>query len=127
MIRVSLLFCAMSLGLWGCSTPDYIAAPPADPAGLDRRLAPSWPERALVRDQHLGALHTEWRFLEEALFRAEQDRINACRHPEAAEVNTLAQARCQWQDQLYERRKGEVAQARAQYLHALSASGVPAR
>src|SRR5919106_4362277 len=99
----------MTLGLWGCS-PSYMTVPPADPAGLDRRLAPSWPEQAIVRDQHLGGLHTEWRFLEESLFRAEQDRINACRNPDAAQVNTFAYARCQWKDQVYERLKDEVAQ-----------------
>ena len=106
----------------GCTAPNYLSVPPADPVGQDRRLAPSRPAQAIVRDQHLGELQVEFRFLEEELFRAEQKRLNACQQPEAAQPSSLAYHRCQFADQLYERRKDEVARAREQYLRAVSGS-----
>ena len=127
MLYGAILFGMVSLVLGGCSAPDYMTVPPADPVGLDRRLAPSWPEQAVVRDQHLSGLRTEWRFWEEVLVRAEQDRIDACRHPEASQVNTLAHARCQWKDHLHERLSDQVAELRAQYLRAVSGSGAAGR
>jgi hypothetical protein len=85
-------------------------------------LAPSWPEQAVARDQHLGALKTELRFLEESVVHAEQNRVKACRDPEASQVNTLAYARCQFMDQLYEQLKDDIAPLRTQYLHSVSGS-----
>jgi hypothetical protein len=34
-----------------------------------------------VRDQHLGQLQAEMRYQEELLFRAEENRMQACRTP----------------------------------------------
>lgn len=122
-MRVATLIWMIVVGLWGCSASGYIPVPPADQGSLEQRLAPSRPEQATVRDQHLGSLHTEWRFLEESLYRAEQNRLTACRDPEAAQVNTLAYERCQLMHQVYEQLADQVAQARTQYLRAVSGSG----
>lgn len=107
----------------GCTAPNYLSVAPADPVDQDRRLAPSRPEQAIMRDRHLGGLQVELRSLEESLFRAEQKRLSACQQPEAAQVSSLAYHRCQFADQLYERLKGEVARAKEGYLHAMSGSG----
>jgi hypothetical protein len=111
----------------GCMAPHYLSVPPADPIGQDRRLSPSLPEQAIVRDQHLGQLHVELRYLEEALVRVEQQRLEACRAPEATQVNSLAYQRCQLKDQLYEQAKVEVAGARDHYLRAVSGRGGSSR
>ena len=111
----------------GCMAPHYLSVPPADPVGQDRRLSPSLPEQAIVRDQHLGQLHVELRYLEEALVRIEQQRLEACRTPEATQVNSLAYQRCQLKDQLYEQAKVEVAGARDHYLRAVSGRGGSSR
>jgi hypothetical protein len=111
----------------GCTAPNYLSVAPADPVGQDRRLDPSRPEQAIVRDQHLGGLQVELRSLEESLFRAEQKRLSACQQPEAAQVSSLAYHRCQFADQLYERLKEEVARSKEQYLHAMSGSGGSSR
>ncbi len=77
-------FVAMLIGvlaLAGCASPSYLSVPPADPPGHDVRLAPSRPEQAVTREQHLGQLREDVRFQEEALLRAEQDRLLACRAP----------------------------------------------
>ena len=116
------LLVLICLSMVGCTAPTYLSVAPADPVDQDRRLAPSRPAQAVVRDQHLGLLQVEFRFLEEALFRAEQKRLNACQQPEAALPSSLAYQRCQFADQLYERLKDEVARAREQYLRAVSGS-----
>jgi hypothetical protein len=107
----------------GCTAPTYLSVAPADPTDQDRRLAPSRPEQAIVRDQHLGELQVELRSLEEDLFRVEQKRLIACQQPEAAQASSLAYHRCQFADQLYERLKDEVARSRGRYLRAMSGSG----
>jgi hypothetical protein len=111
----------------GCAAPNYLSVPPADPVGQDRRLAPSSPEQAIVRDQHLGQLQVEARYLEDALLRAEQNRLNACRAPEATQVDSVAYQRCQFRDQIYEQLKAEVAVARDRYLRAVSGRGGASR
>jgi hypothetical protein len=111
----------------GCTAPNYLAVPAADPIGQERRLSPSLPEQAIVRDQHLGQLQVELRYLEEASLRAEQERLNACRTPEATQTNSLAYQRCQLKDQLYEQAKVEVAVARDRYLRAVSGRGGTSR
>jgi hypothetical protein len=123
MIRTFALCWMVGVTLWGCSSPGYLSVLPVEPISLDRRLAPTRPERAIERDQHLGGLRADLRFWEEALLRAEQKRIDACRDPEAAQVNTLAYARCQVLDQIYEQRRNQVAQLRVHYLRAVSGSG----
>jgi uncharacterized protein YdcH (DUF465 family) len=115
------------LGLLGCTAPNYLSVPPADPIGQDRRLSPSLPEQAIVRDQHLGQLEGDWRYLEDARLRAEQNRLNACRTPEAAQVDSLAYQRCQLKDQIYEQLKAEVEVARDRYLRAVSGRGGSSR
>jgi hypothetical protein len=122
-VRLLVLAYLIAFGFWGCSAPSYVSVPPADPGGLDRRLAPSRPEQATVRDQHLGGLHGELLFLEESLLRAEQQRINACRDPDAVQVSTRAYERCQLTDHIYERLKNDVAQSRMQYRRAIIGSG----
>ena len=121
------LLVVICLSMVGCTAPTYLSVAPADPVDQDRRLAPSRPAQAVVRDQHLGQLQVEFRFLEEALFRAEQKRLNVCQQPEAALPSSLAYHRCQFADRLYERLKDEVARAREQYLRAVSASGGSSR
>jgi hypothetical protein len=77
----------------------------------------------VTRDQHLGGLKTELHFLEESLFRAEQNRAKACRDPDASRITTPAYARCQFMDQLYEQLKNDIAPLRTQYFHGVSGSG----
>lgn len=115
------------LALIGCTAPNYLSVPPADPIGQDRRLSPALPEQAIVRDQHLGQLEADVRYLEDALIRAEQNRLNACRTPEATQVDSTAYQRCQLKDQLYEQLKAEVAVARDRYLRAVSGRGGSSR
>jgi uncharacterized protein YdcH (DUF465 family) len=117
----------VGLALLGCTAPNYLSVPPAVPVGQDRRLTPSAPEQAIVRDQHLGQLHAEARYLEDALLRAEQTRLNACRAPEATQVDSLAYQRCQVKDQLYERLKAEAGITRDRYLRAMSGHGGSSR
>ena len=116
-------FVAVCFVIAGCTAPNYLVVAPAGPTDQDRRLAPSRPEQAIVRDQQLGALQVELRFLEEELFRAEQKRLNACQQPEAAQVGAVAYHHCQFADQLYDRLKDEVARFKERYLHAVSGSG----
>jgi hypothetical protein len=119
-----LLFFMLALfSMQGCTAPNYVSVPPADPIGQDRRLTPSAPEQAVVRDQHLGQLQADMRYLEDALLRAEQNRLNACRAPEASQVGSVAYQRCQLRDQLYEQLKTEVTVARERYLRAVSGRG----
>ena len=114
------------LALLGCTAPDYLSVPPADPV-QDRRLSPALPELAVVRDQFLGELEGDLRHLEDALLRAEQNRLNACRSPEATQVDSVAYQRCQLRDQIYEQLKAEVATARDRYLRAVSGRGGSSR
>jgi hypothetical protein len=63
------------------------------------------------------------RYLEDSLLRAEQKRLNACRSPEATQVDSIAYQRCQLQDQLYEQLEANAAVARDRYLRAVSGRG----
>ena len=118
---------AVCLVMVGCAAPSYLSVTPAVPVDQDRRLDPSRPDQAFVRDQHLGALQVELRSLEESLVRAEQKRLSACQQPEAAQDSSLAYHRCQFADQLYERLKDEAARSKERYLHAMSGSGGSSR
>jgi uncharacterized protein YdcH (DUF465 family) len=118
-----LLSVVVVLSLLGCAAPAYLSVPPAAPTGQDRRLTPGLLEQAVVRSQHLGQLHAEVRYLEDALLRAEQKRLNACRSPEATQVDSMAYQRCQLKDQLYEQLKADAAAARDRYLRAMSGRG----
>jgi hypothetical protein len=112
----------------GCTAPNYLAVPPADLADHQYRgLSPSSPTQAIVRDQHLGQLQADMRYLEEVLLRAEQNRLNACRAPEATQINSIAYQRCQLKDQIYEQLKTEAAVARDRYLRAVSGRGGTSR
>jgi len=111
------------LALLGCTAPNYHAVPPADPINQSRRVTSGFSEQAVVRDQHLGQLRTEARYLEELMVRAEQERLDACRAGEANQAGSQGYQRCQVKDQLYEQRKTEAANARRRYLQALSGSG----
>jgi hypothetical protein len=81
------------------------------------------PEQGIVRDQHLGQLQADMHYLEEVLLRAEQNRMNACRTPEATQMNSSAYQRCQFKDQVYEQLKVEVTMAKDRYLRAVSGHG----
>jgi hypothetical protein len=108
----------------GCMAPNYLAVPAADPGDQQYRgLSPSAPAQAIVRDQHLGQLQADMRYLEEVLLRAEQHRLSACRAPEATQMNSVAYQRCQFNDQVYEQRKIEAARARDRYLRTVSGRG----
>jgi hypothetical protein len=117
--------------LWcivGCTAPSYLAVPVADLGDQQYRgLSPSSPEQAIVRDQHLGQLQADMRYLEEVLLRAEQNRLNACRTPEATQMNSMAYQRCQFKDQVYEQLKVEAAMAKDRYLRAVSGHGGTSR
>ena len=122
-ITWSLLLLAL-MSLVGCTAPTYLTVPPADPAHEQYRgLSPSLPSQAIVRDQHLGQLQAEMRYLEEVVLRAEEDRLQACRLPEASQVGSVAYQRCQFKDQLHEQLKAQAALARKHYLQAVSGSG----
>ncbi len=119
----SLILLAL-LSIGGCTAPNYLSVPPEVPATEQYRwLSPGFPTQAIVRDQHLGQLHAQMRHLEEALLRAEHDRLQACRDPEATQVNSVAYQRCQLKDQIYEQLKAEAAVARDHYLRAVSGRG----
>jgi hypothetical protein len=115
------------LSLLGCTAPGYLSVPPAAPLGQDRRLTPGLLEQAVVRAQHLGQLQAEVRYLEDVLLRAEQKRLNACRSPEATQVDSTAYQRCQLQDQLYEQLRADATVARDRYLRAMSGRGGASR
>jgi hypothetical protein len=126
-VRWSLLV-GVLLCIVGCTVPTYLAVPVADPGDQQYRgLSPSAPAQAIVRDQHLGQLQADMRYLEEVLLRAEQNRLNACRAPEATQINSAAYQRCQFKDQLYEQLKTEAAMAKDRYLRAVSGHGGPSR
>ena len=57
------------------------------------------PTQPIVRDQHLGQLQAEMRYQEDLLSRAEENRLQACRTPEATQVDSVAYQRCQLKDQ----------------------------
>ena len=80
-----------------------------------------------MRDQHLSQLQADMRYLEEVLLRAEQNRLQACRIPEATQVDSLAYQRCQIKDQIYEQLKTEAAAAKDRYLRAVSGRGGTSR
>ena len=84
-------------------------------------------ERMSERDQHLGELEVDMHYREEVLLRAEQDRLEACRAPEATQVNSVVYQRCQLKDQVYEQLKAEAAMARDRYLRAVSGRGGTSR
>jgi hypothetical protein len=112
----------------GCTAPNYLAVPVADLGDQQYRgLSPSAPEQAIVRDQHLGQLQVEARYLEESLLRAEQDRLTACRAPDATQMNSVAYQRCQFKDQVYEQLKSEAVMAKDRYLRAVSGHGGSSR
>lgn len=122
----SILLALMSLA--GCTAPTYLTVPPADLADQQYRgLSPIVPTQPIVRDQHLGQLQAEMRYQEELLFRAEENRLQACRTPEATQVDSVAYQRCQLKDQMYEQLKAEAAMARDRYLRAVSGRGGPSR
>jgi hypothetical protein len=105
-----------------------LSVPVADPGDQQYRgLSPSAPAQAIVRDQHLGQLQADMRYLEEALLQAEHNRLNACRAPEATQMHSMAYQRCQVKDQVYEQLKVEAAMARGRYLHAVSGHGGTSR
>jgi hypothetical protein len=118
------LLLPLLMNLVGCTAPNYLTVPPADLADQQYRgLSPSVPAQAIVRDQHLGQLEAEMRYQEEVLLRAEENRLHACREPEATQANSVAYQRCQLKDQLYEQLKAEAAMARDRYLRAVSGRG----
>jgi uncharacterized protein YdcH (DUF465 family) len=118
----------MLISLVGCTAPTYLTVPPADPADQQYHgLSPSVPTQAIVRDQHLGQLQAEMRYLEEVMTQAEETRLQVCRLPEATQVNTVAYQRCQLKDQIYEQLKTEAALARDRYLRAVSGRGGTSR
>jgi hypothetical protein len=122
-ITLSLILLLL-MNLVGCTAPNYLTVPPADLADQQYRgLSPSVPVQAIVRDQHLGQLQAEMRYQEEVVLRAEENRLQACRAPEATQVNSVAYQRCQLKDQLYEQLKAEAVMARDRYLRAVSGRG----
>jgi predicted small lipoprotein YifL len=121
---VSSLVLLLLMSLMGCTAPTYLTVPPADLADQQYHgLSPSMPTQAIVRDQHLGQLQAEMRYQEEVLVRAEENRLQACRTPEATQVDSVAYQRCQIKDQIYEQLKAEAAMARDRYLRAVSGRG----
>jgi hypothetical protein len=116
------------ISLGGCAAPTYLTVPPADLADQQYRgLSPIVPPQPIVRDQHLGQLQADMHYQEELLARAEEDRLQACRAPEATQVDSVAYQRCQLKDQLYEQLKASAALARDRYLRAVSGRGGPSR
>jgi hypothetical protein len=114
----------MLMGLGGCTAPTYLTVPPADIADQQYRgLSPIVPSQPIVRDQHLGQLQAEMRYQEELVLRAEENRLQACRAPEATQVDSVAYQRCQLKDQIYEQLKAAAAMARDRYLRAVSGRG----
>ena len=123
MSRDLLFSSVVVLSLLGCTAPGYLSVPPEAPISQERRLSPGLLEQAVVRAQHLGQLQAEVRYLEDALLRAEQKRLNACRSPEATQVDSVAYQRCQLQDQLYKQLEANATVARDRYLRAVSGRG----
>jgi hypothetical protein len=124
---ISAFFLALVCGV-GCTAPNYLSVPPAGPADQQYRgLSPSLPDQAIVRDQHLGQLQADMRYLEEAVLRAEQNRLQACRAAEAAQVDSVAYQRCQLRDQVYQQLTAEAAMAKDRYLRAVSGRGGTSR
>ena len=122
----SILLVLMSLG--GCTAPTYLTVPPADLADQQYRgLSPIVPTQPIVRDQHLGQLQADMRYQEELLSQAEENRLQACRTPEATQVDSVAYQRCQLKDQIYEQLKAAAAMARDRYLRAVSGRGGTSR
>jgi hypothetical protein len=118
----SILLGLMSLG--GCTAPTYLTVPPADLADQQYRgLSPIVPPQPIVRDQHLGQLQAEMHYQEDLVSHAEEHRLQACRTPEATQVDSVAYQRCQLKDQLYEQLKAAAAMARDRYLRAVSGRG----
>ena len=116
------------VSLIGCTAPTYLTVPPADVADQQYRgLSPIVPPQPIVRDQHLGQLQAEMRYQEELVFRAEENRLQACRTPEATQVDSVAYQRCQLKDQIYEQLKAAAAMARDRYLRAVSGRGGSSR
>jgi len=111
------------LALAACSGPAYLSVPVSEVGFRDPRLAPSRPEQAILRDQHLGQLREEMRWMDESVLRAEQDRLQACRAAEAGQVASIAYQRCQIKDQIYEGLKRDATLARSRYLRAVSGQG----
>jgi hypothetical protein len=98
--------------------------PPGDiTSAQDRGLSSGVPTRAVVRDQHLGQLQVEMRDLEERLPRAEQNRLDACRAPEATQVDSVAYQRCQLWDQIVQQLSAEATTARKRFLRSVSGQG----
>jgi hypothetical protein len=123
-----LLILMALIGLGGCAAPTYLTVPPADIADQQYHgLSPIAPSLPIVRDQHLGELQADMRYQEEQLARAEEHRLQACRAPEATQVDSVAFQRCQLKDQLYEQLKAAAALARDRYLRAVSGRGGPDR
>jgi hypothetical protein len=116
------------LSLLGCSAPPYLTVPTADLADQQYRgLSPIVPPQPIVRDQHLGQLQAEMHYQEDLLAHTEEQRLQACRAPEATQADSVAYQRCQLKDQLYEQRKAATALAKARYLRAVSGRGGPAQ
>jgi hypothetical protein len=115
----------LGFAIWvlGCTPPAYLTVPPADPTGGERGPAPAHLEQTIIRDQHLGQLRADVRFLEEEQLRAEQQRLKACRDAEAVQAGSVAYQRCQLRDQIYQQLKGEAGLARQRYLREVSGSG----
>jgi hypothetical protein len=125
--RLSIIL-PLLMSLVGCTAPTYLTVPPADLADQQYRgLSPIIPTQPIVRDQHLGQLQAEMRYQEELLFRAEENRLQACRTPEATQVDSVAYQRCQLKDQIYEQLKAAAAMARDRYLRAVSGRGGSSR
>jgi uncharacterized protein YdcH (DUF465 family) len=121
--RLSMIL-LLVMSLVGCTAPTYLTVPPADLADQQYRgLSPIVPTQPIVRDQHLGQLQAEMRYQEELLIRAEENRLQACRTPEATQVDSMAYQRCQLKDQMYEQLKAAAAMARDRYLRAVSGRG----
>jgi hypothetical protein len=116
------------MSLVGCAAPSYLTVPPADLADQQYRgLSPIVPPQPIVREQHLGQLEADMHYQDELLSRAEEQRLQVCRTPEATQVDSVAHQRCQLKDQLYEQLKVAAAMARERYLRAVSGRGGPAR
>ena len=125
---IPVLILPVLISLAGCAAPTYLTVPPADLADQQYRgLSPIVPPQPIVRDQHLGQLQADMHYQEELLARAEEDRLQACRAPEATQVDSVAYQRCQLKDQLYEQLKASAALARDRYLRAVSGRGGPSR
>lgn len=123
-MRITRLFpVVFMLALAACNGPTYLSVPVSEVGPLDTKLAPSRPEQAILREQHQGQLREEMRRLDESVLRAEQDRLQACRATDAAQVGSIAYQRCQLKDQIYEGLKRNATLAKSRYLRAVSGQG----